>query len=212
MIPREELELVDLVWPGLAAAVGLAAVIWRHGAWLVRFVVLPLFRLVRAIMNGFAENALLRERLDGQGRALERIEAQLVPNGGSSFRDALDEFRRDVTWMGARMDALLASSPTAHFETDSRGACVYVNEAYLRLVGRSRREVLGANWEITVAQELREAVVEAWLDAVREGRIFEMRYDYVRPDGQRVHALVRADPVTDAKGVLIGYRGHVTPL
>lgn len=211
MIPRDGVEVVERLWPGLVAAAMVAGLVWRKGEWLVRFVVLPLFRLVRAVMNGFAENALLRERLDGQGRALERIEAQLVPNGGSSFRDALDQFRRDVTWMGARMDALLSASAVAHFETDANGACTYVNDAYLRLVMRSRREVLGANWEITIAQELREMVVEAWLDAVKEQRIFEMRYDYVRPDGQRVHALVRADPVTDAKGVLIGYRGHVTP-
>jgi PAS domain S-box-containing protein len=192
------------------AVLAVVIALWKRGEWLLRVLVLVPYKNYRAVMKGMAAVSVLTERLDEQDDKLRFIYQELRPNGGASLRDAIDRQSAELVRLRGLSAAVLNSSQIPTFECDPHGRCQFANEAYLRLVGRGREEVLGGNWENCIAQDVREDVMAVWHEAISEGRIFEMRYDYQQPNGHRINALVRADPIPDERGRIVCWLGHVT--
>jgi PAS domain S-box-containing protein len=95
----------------------------------------------------------------------------------------------------ARYRMLTEHSPVGVFQSDPDGTCLYVNERWLELAGRTREEMLGAKWCEVVHPDDRDEVGRLWRDHQRgEGEFLaEMR-------------LVRGD------GAVRWVRGHAAPL
>lgn len=205
-----------------ARVVGFCVAIGGGMAAFGRFLIVPPIRQYRAVMQGFARIAEFHERLDQQDRQfdsrlalqderLRAIHGELRPNGGTSLRDAVDRMAVEMARVRGVQTKLLNDSSIASFQCDPVGECTDVNDAYLKLVGRDRDEVLGSNWLNCIDLENRDLVKQVWEDSIYNRRIFELRYRYVQPGGRRILALVRAEPVMDGRQRVVMWLGSVHP-
>jgi PAS domain S-box-containing protein len=144
---------------------------------------------------------------------LETIMLQLVPNGGSSIRDALDRIENRQHVLGAFQKAQLNTHAKAMFETDNAGQCTWVNRPHNRLTGYQATEMLGDGWINAIAPECRTTTMRKWEDAVKNKREFDEDLWYLRPDRQtRYKVNVHAYTVAGKTGCIEGYLGEITDL
>lgn len=141
---------------------------------------------------------------------LKTIEAEFRPNGGSSLRDQIEQIKRhllsSISYATARQWALIDGLGEPMFECDAQGYCIRANRAYLDLVGRSFDEVAGSGWELIIAEADRDAVWDAWVDAVERHRTFEGRYRIAAKDGGIFLVDAIATPIRDGD-VVTGWLG-----
>lgn len=113
----------------------------------------------------------------------------------------------------ARYRMLTEHSPVGVFQSDAAGTCLYVNERWLELAGRSRDEMLGGKWCDVVHPDDREAVGELWRHHVRGESEFLAEMRLVRGDGTirwvRGHAAALSDEAGPVGG-LVGTIEDVT--
>ncbi|WP_237051422.1 PAS domain S-box protein [Magnetospirillum sp. ME-1] len=106
----------------------------------------------------------------------------------------------------ARYRMLTEHSPVGVFQSDADGTCLYVNERWLDLAGRSRDEMLGGKWCDVVHPDDREAVGELWRRHVRGESEFLAEMRLVRGDGSirwvRGHAAALSDEVGPLGGLV----------
>jgi PAS domain S-box-containing protein len=74
-------------------------------------------------------------------------------------------------------------APVGIFRTDARGDCVYVNERWCEIAGRSAGAALGQGWTRAIHPDDRDQVVAEWYRSAEEHRPFRMEYRLQRPDG-----------------------------
>jgi PAS domain S-box-containing protein len=187
-----------------------------------RYIVWPFVRHYRATMQGFAQIAKFNERLTNQeanyarrndelDRKLNRILAELRPNGGTSLRDAVDRMSVEVAGIRGVQRKLVNDSLTPSFQCDPIGDCIFANEAYMAIVGRERTEVMGTNWLNCIEPEDRDRVQRAWEDCIYNRRRFELRYRYVQPNGKTTSAFCRAEPIFGDKQQVVMWIGTLYP-
>lgn len=98
---------------------------------------------------------------------------------------------------------IVEACPLATFITDATGQCVYVNQAYQSLVGRSYHDALGDRWKRFVHPDDIDDVCQFWRDAIAKHETFDHRYRYVRPSGEVIPIHCRA--VRLPSGNYVGY-------
>lgn len=116
--------------------------------------------------------------------------------------------------------AYLNAQGIACWESDKNGACIFASERLAELVGLDRADVLGDGWVTNLAEEDRDRVYQAWLNAVRQKRGFIMTYAFVHADGRKVTVSANSQPILrDIKTTdgtlyreLRGMIGVLTPL
>lgn len=157
------------------------------------------------------------ETLRAQDLRLQRVMKEVMPNGGSSLRDAVGRIEVSVAdqaqylrVMAGTMRANLDSDPyRALFETDADGANLWVNKTYLRWVNRSMQELLGWGWLACISDSDRERVREEWLSCVRERRQFQARYHLVDSAGERIEVDCHVVPIPEGASVVERYVGVI---
>ncbi len=152
--------------------------------------------------------------------ALQAVLAEQRPNGGSSLRDVINGIRKDVAEIRDNMAAgvhrnrsLLQSYSTPVFETDANGDFVWVNDAYLDLVGHALTDITQSGWFTHVRQEERAAIRAEWIAAIEQVRNFDMNYT-IHNHKQNATAYVRARAAVllGQSGAVMGYLGTVEVL
>ena len=138
---------------------------------------------------------------------LDKVIAELVPNGGSSLRDAVNRIESRQIVSESRAKALLLDSDIGMWESNEEGHCTWWNRTLEHMHGR---EPAGMNWIASVAPEERESVVTEWQEAVRLKREFYMNITYQRQDGTRTPCIVKAYPLLDNKKTVKGWVGVAT--
>jgi PAS domain S-box-containing protein len=98
---------------------------------------------------------------------------------------------------------IVEACPLATFITDSQGECVYVNQAYQGLVGRSYQDALGDRWKRFVHPDDVDEVWQMWCESISRHEAFDHRYRYVRPDSTIIPVHCRA--VRLPSGNYVGY-------
>lgn len=73
-----------------------------------------------------------------------------------------------------RFRSLSASSPTGIFQLDSSGQCIYANNRFLQITGRTLADCLGGGWLKSIHPEERETFRTEWIFA-RAENTFPMR-------------------------------------
>jgi PAS domain S-box-containing protein len=150
---------------------------------------------------------------------VQKIYAELQPNGGDSLRDQVVRMNAVVTRIETRQlvseqidRQVFAALPMGVFWMDERGRCTEVNKNFCRITGRTTEEMTGASWANYLHPDERETVYEEWKLCIAETRTFEQVYRLVRPDGlvQRVRG--RACALLSREGKSIGWFGTIEKL
>lgn len=142
----------------------------------------------------------------GAYRKVAAIHAELVPNGGSSLRDAINRIEA-VQVTG------LAMTGKAHWISGVDGRCVFASVRLASIMGVTTSQLLGYGWVSSISPEFREPCRKEWDAAVKDMREFHMVYDYIRPDGSKVTVAGTAVPLVHAQtGSFYGMLGWADPV
>lgn len=141
--------------------------------------------------------------------SMQVIAKTLSPNGGSSIRDAIDRIERRQVAMEYRERAVLSESSLPVFQTNDRGECIWVNNAYRRLVGKTSEQLMGRGWENILHVSDQARISEEWDLAIKNKRDFESDYLIVNKEtGVSTKIRCRATVMKD-DGKCIGWFGVI---
>lgn len=138
-------------------------------------------------------NSELEQRVAERTGALQRTVAQLA-HSEQQFR------------------MLATSVPVGIFQTDTQGACIFVNDYWCRLTDMRPEQAVGLGWSKALHPDDHARVLAAWQAAQRGGHEFAMEYRVVRSDGAVVWVSGGAAPLRDALGGVVGYMGTVSDI
>jgi PAS domain S-box-containing protein len=125
---------------------------------------------------------------------------------------------RDITERKQAEEALLQSEgryrtileemQDGYFEADLAGNHTFVNDAFCRILGYSREEMMGRNYRVYVAEEDSKAIREAYNHAYRTGEpLIGFVHRVIRKDGAPGLVEFSAFVVRNKAGEIIGFRG-----
>ena len=170
----------------------------------VTFVWKWLSKFFRAIKNKYI---YLEQSLD----KIEIISKEFQPNHGSSLKDHLNKISTELTKnteltekIATRQKWIFDNREMPIFEADNEGRCVWVNAAYLTLVGKDMSLITGHGWKNVIAPEDRDRVVHNWELCVKDGRDSEDTYHIIDAKGKRIKVFTAA-----CKTGKFGYVGAV---
>jgi PAS domain-containing protein len=139
---------------------------------------------------------------------IDEIAAQLRTNGGSTLKDAVNRIEQRQRREAEKTRLLLEGGDFPCFECDASGACLYVNQAYMKLVERDEEEeVLYNNWRALISEEDREDVLSNWDRAIKDKTNFEAYFSFVGKENTRIPVYCRAYTVKDSNQNVIGWLG-----
>ena len=93
--------------------------------------------------------------------------------------ERLDEIARDNE---ERLRKILDFAPVGIFLTDAEGRCRFVNRHWLSLTGFSLEQAKDFGWAEALHPEDRDLVFKEWKLATETGRLFSMKYRFLRSD------------------------------
>ena len=104
-------------------------------------------------------------------------------------------------------ETLSATSPSGIFQADADGRFLYTNPTWQTICGRPLAETLGEQWIDAIDPADRETVRAAWRAAIRHGQSVTCDCRIRRPDGTMRSVHLRAQPLQDNTGQIVGYVG-----
>lgn len=110
------------------------------------------------------------------------------------------------------MEALVTTTPVGVFEARADGACVFVNERWQEMAGRSFAEALNDGWLQAIHPDDRETVRSAWQEAIRHKHSLQLEFRFLRDTGASVWGLAQTSPVFDSDGQLLSFIGSITDI
>jgi diguanylate cyclase (GGDEF)-like protein/PAS domain S-box-containing protein len=109
------------------------------------------------------------------------------------------------------LNALTTHTPVGVFVSDSKGACVFVNERWCELTGLGFAEALGDGWSMALHPDDQDRVAAEWRAAATEQRDSTIEYRFLRPDGSVAWVKGYASAVYGTQG-LLGWVGSCIEL
>ena len=128
-----------------------------------------------------------------------------APNNIARIMDVLSSHDASIKTSLARHRATWNASTVPVVEANEDGLLVFVNNAYLRALGRREVEVLGRGWESVVHEGDRERVKDEWRNSVTGDTDFDVRFRWVSADGTVIHVHSRATRLTDLRNATLGW-------
>lgn len=119
---------------------------------------------------------------------------------------------RSTTHDGGDELARLERLPVGIFETDTNGACRFVNARWCEYAGLPPEAALGAGWAAAIHPDDRDRVIAAWQTCLRDGQEFLLEYRFQRPDGSTTWVAGRAASLRGTGGRITGYVGTITDI
>ena len=104
-----------------------------------------------------------------------------------------------------RMSMVIEQSPESIVITDTSGSILYVNEAFQRITGYARDEVLGRNPRILNGGLTPRATYEQMWATLLAGEVWRGEFHNVRKDGSAYLELATIAPIKDAGGTVTHY-------
>jgi PAS domain S-box-containing protein len=195
---------------------GLTLVQWAAvGSIMVAlFSMFPRFRIMirkfwrKTIGRSFA---LLETHIAAEESQLNRIEAELHSNGGTSLRDEIRQIISTQFKFEAHLNASMNVHQVALFRTDALGGVIASNRAHQILTGFNVLQLQGDGWINVICPDDRERVMKAWKGAVAAKREFSEDICYVKPDGTPYDVHVTVYKEQCSRGDVQGYVGVVVP-
>jgi PAS domain S-box-containing protein len=107
----------------------------------------------------------------------------------------------------ARFRTLAEESPVGIFQSDARGALVYVNPPGIRMLGVTEARIDGLALQAHIHPADRERVAAGWARAVADGSEFSAEYRWQTPQGRTLVLRARANALRGADGSITGFIG-----
>lgn len=107
----------------------------------------------------------------------------------------------------SRLRSLCDASPLGIFSSNSKGACNYINNQCLEMLGLTEEQALGWGWRDRLHTEDSNKVLTALEKMLFEQHIFDHEFRIVRSCGSVKHVRVIAVPTYTADGTLSGSIG-----
>lgn len=136
---------------------------------------------------------------------------EFKPNHGSSLRDSINRIEDALHNLQTTDRLILNKSDEAHFQTNEKGECVWVNRAFCDLIKTPISNALNYGWLDFIEPEMRDDVVKEWKSCVKERRQFNMKFNYLTLDGEQVRVHVHS-LINVKNGKMTGSIGTVTPI
>lgn len=104
-----------------------------------------------------------------------------------------------------RLFAAIEQSADTVVITDTEGAILYVNPAFERITGYSRRSAIGKNPRLLKSgRHDREFYKEMW-SAIKSGKVWEGKFVNKKRDGSLYEELATISPVRDSTGTIVNF-------
>jgi len=142
---------------------------------------------------------------------LDRIEAQLITNSGTSIRDMLIRIEGKQQEFEGFLTAQLNIHDVAVVRMDKEGKLIGINRQYQRMTGYSFEQVKGDGWINTIQPEERDDVLEHWNQAVASGREYHEDLKMLSNTGSTFIAHANIYKEVDSLGAIRGYLGVIAP-
>ena len=143
---------------------------------------------------------------------------ELEPDGSVLWHG----FIKDITERKSAERALLESeerfrsfaqlAPVGICRTDLKGRCLYVNDRWCEITGRTVEETLGSPWGTTVHPKDKKVVWDTWSALLRGKEEAVIEYRFRHPDGKTVWVSGAARSLRDERGEVTGFLGTVTDI
>lgn len=114
-----------------------------------------------------------------------------------------------------RFATLAEASPVGIFRFDAEGNCVYVNNRWSAMTGRSAEEGLGMGWVQTLHPEDIDRTLlkwSQWSQSWKTEGLFQNEARILRPDGSIIWYYCQMLPEIDSDGSISGYVGIVADI
>ncbi len=119
-------------------------------------------------------------------------------------RQAEDALRRSEE----RYRTILEEMEEGYYELDLAGNLTFFNDSMCRMLGYSRKELMGMNYRTYTPEEDVKAVFEKYNGVYRTGKpVKSLPYKTIRKDGSTVHAEVSVLPLRNKQGEIVAFRG-----
>ncbi len=188
----------------LAKVVGYVGVI-GGGAWtLWKKALKPMFDILSKRYQHLNAIPSIQENL-------KIIADQLVPNGGSSLRDAVDRLEANQVLMGRKQGIMLETGRIMILTMDPGGSVVDVSEPLCDMLDRNKEDLLGNNWISAVHPDDRLELEEQWNSAIDARRNMDTSFRFM-VDGERecVGVVMKASALPAVKNKSNGYLAVIT--
>jgi len=142
--------------------------------------------------------------------ALQDIQKQLRPNGGSSLADAVNQLKFQMAKVESLLQAKTLLENEARFWTNEKGENIGVNNAYYRLFDCAYPDVDGFNFKRLIRDDEATCYLQDWLNCVELGTHFMKIANFVNVKGVPLGEFeVHAVPLKDHNGKITGFEGVV---
>lgn len=121
----------------------------------------------------------------------------------------LRESKEILAHASSRLKALIAALPFGVFQTDSSGKCIFVSEKWCEITGFSPLEAYGEGWVDALHPDDRESVFKEWAKATQLKKEFELKYRFLKKNGNIVWVQGKAMTLRNSSGDPIGSIGGV---
>lgn len=155
--------------------------------------------------NMFAQMACQFPRLM---QGMENIQKELVTNGGSTLKDALNRIERRQLLHKQAHQNLAAEVGSLYFETDEAGDWKEVSPSVAMRLGCQPIDLLGSGWTSYVMQATREEVIQEWDRCIEERIDFNLEFVMFSTTGERIVVVMTTKAVRDG-ALFAGYFGRV---
>ena len=179
----------------LVAAIALAS------ALIARFYIYRLIEVWATRVRGAIAEIAAGRRDARIGQATGVAELDALSEGIDQM--ALEIGRREGELQ--RLSMVIEQSPESIVITDTAGCILYVNEAFQRITGYARDEVLGRNPRILNGGLTPRATYEQMWATLLAGEVWRGEFHNVRKDGSAYLELATIAPIKDAGGTVTHY-------
>ncbi|MDH5327818.1 MAG: PAS domain S-box protein [Gammaproteobacteria bacterium] len=111
-----------------------------------------------------------------------------------------------------RFRTLSTHAPVGIFQTDTTGACTFVNEKWEQLTGLHRQDALGLGWTKALHPNDRERVFAKWERFLELGGEFSLEYRFLHKNDHVVWVHGRAIPIIDNTKNMVGILGTISDI
>ncbi|PKN92386.1 MAG: hypothetical protein CVU44_14715 [Chloroflexi bacterium HGW-Chloroflexi-6] len=131
-----------------------------------------------------------------------------------SIQHAVDKHQAETALRESeqRYQSLIEISPVGIFRTDAEGLTTFVSHYWSTISGSTDEKALGHGWLETVDPAERQNLLNLWIQDVRERKISNSEYCFLRPDGSSAWVIRQAIPQFSADGKFTGYIGTITDI
>ncbi len=152
---------------------------------------------------------------------LQRVLGEVMPNGGSSLRDAVTTTLATAKRTELALTIFINSTRAqwdgmgmfAVFEADAEGNNIYANTTYRKWTNRSGAEISGTGWINAIAFDDRAKVRIEWDSCIKDSREFVMNYRMQDAGGNKFCVTCTASPVREpVSGPVVKWVGVIRRL